>query len=150
MPTSKPTNDDMSEKNPSSQLWAGPATPIAQLNPELSNVEERVVRGVVTVVWPYSSVRGVAAFVLAEPDFRLRRNKGQVRVELSGPSARAISEIRLAGGDEVTLSLHGAEWADKDARAPITGTPLEWQLGFSSRLLLQAGSLEQHTSWVPG
>lgn len=129
----------MTQANPSSQLQAGVVTAIATLNSELENVSTRVVKGVVTIVWPYSTFKGTTAFILAEADFRLRRDQGQVRVELSGPSAKAFSESGIASGDEVTLSLDGVSWAEKDARTPIAGTPLPWQLKFKQRLLLQAG-----------
>jgi len=132
----------MGEANPSSQLQAGVITTIATLNSELENVSARVVKGVVTIVWPYSTFKGTTAFILAEADFRLRRDQGQVRVELSGPSAKAFSDSGIASGDEVTLSLDGVAWAEKDARTPIAGTPLPWQLQFKRRLLLQAGQTD--------
>ncbi|KAL2760670.1 hypothetical protein ACRALDRAFT_2050861 [Sodiomyces alcalophilus JCM 7366] len=120
----------MSAQGPSSQLQSGVTTSIAQLNPELSDINSRVIRGAITITWPFSSYRNVAAFVLAEIDFKLRRDKGQVRVEFSGPAAKAIADAGLNSGDEITLSLNGVEWADKDPRAPLSGEQLDWQLKF--------------------
>jgi hypothetical protein len=131
-------HDDMAETDPSSQLQAATPTPVAKLSPDIQDPATRVVRGVVTIVWPYSAFKGTTAFILAEADFRLRRDQGQVRVELSGPSAKAFSEAAIAGGDEVALSLDGVAWADKDTKTPIAGSPLPWQLRFKQRLLLQA------------
>ncbi|KAM0276455.1 hypothetical protein ACHAQH_006720 [Verticillium albo-atrum] len=127
----------MTESDPTAQLRACVATPIAELNPELQDAEKRVVRGEVTVFWPYSPLRDVVAFLLAEHDFRLRRERGTVRVELTGASAKAIVELGLGGGDEVTISLDGVAWTARDARMPVIGTPLEWQLSFSNKLLAQ-------------
>ncbi|KAM0335675.1 hypothetical protein ACHAQA_000724 [Verticillium albo-atrum] len=127
----------MSESDPTAQLSAGVGTPIAELNPELQDTQKRVIRGEITVFWPYSPLRDVVAFVLAEPDFRLRRDKGTVRVEFTGASAKAVVDLGLGGGDEVALSLDGVAWAERDTRMPVVGTPLEWQLRFSNRLLAQ-------------
>ncbi|KAH6686423.1 hypothetical protein F5X68DRAFT_262206 [Plectosphaerella plurivora] len=129
----------MAETDPSSQLQAATTTPVAKLSPDIQDPTSRVVRGVVTIVWPYSAFKNTTAFILAEADFRLRRDQGQVRVELSGPCAKAFSDAAIVGGDEVVLSLDGVTWADKDTKTPIAGTPLPWQLRFKQRLLLQAG-----------
>lgn len=111
--------------------------PIAQLGPEVPDQASRVIRGEVTITWPYSSVNQKLAFLLAEPDVRLRRNKGQVRVELHGSSARAVAELELGGGDEVTLSLDGVEWTKDDSRTRAPGTRLEWQLNYGEKVVLQ-------------
>lgn len=129
----------MDGMDPSSQLQAGVVTSICNLNPDLQEPSTLVTKGVVTIVWPYSAFKGSTAFILAEADFRLRRDRGQVRVELLGPCAKAFAESGVASGDELTLSLDGVTWAEKDARTPITGTPLPWQLQFRRRLLLQVG-----------
>lgn len=128
----------MAAQAPSSQLQSGVTTSIAQLNPDLTDINSRVIRGTITITWPYSSYRNVAAFVLAESDYRLRRDKGQVRVEFSGPAAKAVADAGLNSGDEIILSLKGVEWADKDPRTPLLGEPLDWQLKFRGKLLLQA------------
>lgn len=133
----------MPAPGPGSQLGAGVHTPIAQLSPELLDIKSRIIRGTVTITWPYSAFRDVTAFVLAEPDFRLRREKGQVRIEFSGPSAKAVADAQLNSGDELVLGLDGVQWAERDPRAPITGTPLDFQLKFHNKLLLHAvGVLE--------
>ncbi|CAK7207881.1 hypothetical protein SEUCBS139899_010696 [Sporothrix eucalyptigena] len=115
--------------------------PIAQLNPDqtaASGGTPRAVRGEVTIVWPYNSVQRSLAFLLAEPDVRLRRSKGQIRVQLDGPSAAAVAESGLGGGDEVLLSLAGAGWSKDESSLKLPGSRVEWQLEFRGRLVLQA------------
>ncbi|GKT58533.1 3-dehydroshikimate dehydratase [Colletotrichum tofieldiae] len=120
------------------QLEAAEGIPIAQLRPDVQEPEKRVARGVVTITWPYSIVKKTIAFLLAEPDFRLRRAKGQVRVEFDGSSAKAVADAALGSGDEITLSLDGVEFVVDDSKTRVPGTSLEWQLRFTERVLLQA------------
>jgi hypothetical protein len=111
--------------------------PIAQLSPNVEALSEKSVKAIVTLTWPYSSATGSVAFLLAEPDFRLRRSKGQVRVQFSGSSAKKIAKSGIASGDEVTISLDGVEWL-RDAAAPSTpGRGVDFELKFTERLLLQ-------------
>jgi hypothetical protein len=122
-------------------LQAGQLTPISQLNPGLPDQASRVVRGVVTIVWPFSSVTGSVAFRLAEPDFRLRGQKGQVRLEFRGASAKAILKCNLGSGDEVVVSLDGVEWAEDATKSRAPGASLEWMLKFQDQLILQVRTL---------
>ncbi|KAK1655271.1 hypothetical protein BDP81DRAFT_477160 [Colletotrichum phormii] len=120
------------------QLETASAIAIAQLSPALQDPQTRVVCGVVTITWPYSIVRKNIAFLLAEADFRLRRAKGQVRVEFTGSSAKAIADAALGSGDEIALSLDGVELVADDSKTRVLGTSLEWQLRFTERVLLKA------------
>lgn len=128
------TDDDVEQL-----LSSRTATPIARLHPDVSDQATRKVHGEITITWPYSSVTKTLAFLLAEPDFRLRRDKGLVRIQLKGPSAEAIGSWELGSGDEVTLALDGVEWAKDDdsqsARPP--GSRSEWQLKFAGKLALK-------------
>lgn len=114
-------------------------TPIAVLSPDLLNAPKRTVRGVVTITWPYNSVKGTFAFILAEPDYRLRRTNGQVRINFTGSSAQAAGESGLSSGDTILLSLDGAEWETEETkkRQSLPGAGIDWQLKFSEKLLLQ-------------
>lgn len=112
-------------------------TPIAQLDPDLSDQLQRVIRGEVTITWPYSTVTKTFAFLLAEPDVRLRRARGQVRIELRGSSAKAASECGIGAGDELLFSLDGAEWAKDESPGRIPGSRVDWQLRFNEKLALQ-------------
>ncbi|KAK4217120.1 hypothetical protein QBC37DRAFT_62285 [Rhypophila decipiens] len=113
-------------------------TPIAQLNPELPDQAERVVGGEVTITWPYNSVTKTTAFLLAESDILLRRAKGQVRVELHGPSAKEFSSSGIGAGDVVLFSLDGVEWAKDESPGRVPGARLDWQLLFDQRFTLEA------------
>lgn len=113
--------------------------PIADLNAELHRQDSRIVRGEVTIIWPYNSVTNSLAFLLAESDVRLRRAKGLVRVLLKGSSAKAVADSGLGGGDEVVLSLDGVEWGKDDSPGRSSGARVDWQLQFGEKLLLQVG-----------
>lgn len=117
------------------------ATPIAQLAPDLPDQATRKVHGEVTITWPFSAVSKSVAFLLAEPDFRLRRDKGQVRIQLNGPSAEAVGALELGSGDEVTLDLDGVEWARDEEPARQPGSRSDWQLKFVGKLTLKVGQL---------
>ncbi|KAI1103553.1 hypothetical protein F4804DRAFT_309853, partial [Jackrogersella minutella] len=130
--------DTTNPSDPLQQLNAAKKTAIADLGPELLEPESHAVRGVVTITWPYNSVKGTFAFILAEPDYRLRRSKGQVRINLTGVSAKAAGESGLSSTDEVLLSLDGAEWEPEQVkRQSLPGAGIDWQLMFSDKLLLQ-------------
>lgn len=126
----------MSSTNTGFALEGRTATPIAQLDPSLPDLLSRAVSGTVTLVWPYNSVTKTLAFTIAEPDARRRRTKGQVRVQLQGSSAQAVSALKLGGGDTVTLGLEGVEWV-KDSSVPVPASRLEWQLQYAEKLVLE-------------
>ncbi|KAK4168040.1 hypothetical protein QBC43DRAFT_361683 [Cladorrhinum sp. PSN259] len=117
-------------------------TPIAQLNPDLPAQASLAVRGEVGIKWPYNSVTKTLAFLVAEPDVRLRRAKGQVRIELHGPSAKAFSNCEFGAGDELLLNLDGVEWAKDTSPGRIPGSRVDWQLQFREKLTLQIKSGE--------
>ncbi|KAL8909016.1 MAG: hypothetical protein Q9207_000467 [Kuettlingeria erythrocarpa] len=60
--------------------------PIAQLEPSLTGAG-KILEGVVTLIWPYSASNKSFSILLAEPDFRLRRQQGQepVQVDIDHP-----------------------------------------------------------------
>ncbi|KAI8960735.1 hypothetical protein F5Y11DRAFT_328954 [Daldinia sp. FL1419] len=131
--------DTSNASNLLQQLGATNKIPIADLSPEISDSASRTVHGVVTITWPYNSVKDTFAFILAEPDYRLRRNKGQVRINLNGTSAKAVAESGLSSGDDVLLSLDGAEWEPEQVkkRQSLPGAGIDWQLKFSDKIVLQ-------------
>lgn len=110
--------------------------PIAQLCPELADQATRIVGGEITVVWPYSLVTKSIAFKLVETDFRLRRDKGQVRIDFHGAAGKAVSDAVLEGGDTVRLGLDGVAWERASPETVARPGTLEWQLKFSNRLRL--------------
>ncbi|KAJ1329462.1 DNA binding [Microdochium nivale] len=115
---------------------AVPAT-IATLSPELP--ANSSTRGIVTITWPYSHVRASFAFILAEPDFRIRLNRGQVRVNFKGLAAAAVGNCGLESQDEVVLALDGATWqpANTSRRQSVSGADIDYQLTFSDEVALQ-------------
>ncbi|KAE9364616.1 hypothetical protein N431DRAFT_288528, partial [Stipitochalara longipes BDJ] len=121
--------------NGASALQTSAHIPIAQLTPLLSAPASRCIKAVVTLTWPYSSAKGSVAFLLSEPDFRLRRMRGQVRVQFSGSSAKEVAKSGIASGDQVLLSLDGAEYDETTVAMP--GRGVEFELKFTERLLLQ-------------
>lgn len=120
-------------------LMAAKHLAIAQLSPLLIAPSSRYVHGVVALIWPYSSLPPGLALLLSEPDFRLRRNRGQVRVHLLGSSAQGLADKNLAIGDVVDLSLEGVEWI-RHEEGPIStpGKDVDLELQFSSRLIMKA------------
>ena len=115
--------------------------PIAQLNKEVSALEAKSIKAVVTLTWPYSSATSSVAFLLAEPDFRLRKSRGQVRVQFSGSSAKSIQQAGIASGDEVILCLDGVEFVHDVVQASTLGRGVEFELKFTERLLLEVSYL---------
>ena len=103
---------------------------IAALRPNLDALDSKQIKAVVTLIWPYSSSQRQFALLLAEPDFRLRRNKGQVRVRFSSTSARALATTGVGIGDEVVLSLHGAQFVQEGA-VSTPGKSIDWELAYT-------------------
>ncbi|EMD92320.1 hypothetical protein COCC4DRAFT_162301 [Bipolaris maydis ATCC 48331] len=111
-------------------------TPIAQLNPELPSVESQHFRATVTLIWPYSSSARQLALLLAEPDLRLRRRNGQVRARFSGASAKAIATTGVGIGDEVVLSLRGAQFVTEGAIS-TPGKSIDWELEYVQTVVIR-------------
>lgn len=111
---------------------------IAKLDPTLPNLQSCYFKAVVTLLWPYSSSNKSLSVLLAEPDFRLRSSRGQVKVQFTGSSAKHVFDAGIGSGDELVVSLNGAEWIPESASAAQTpGRGIEWELKFAERLVLQ-------------
>ncbi|MCJ1245690.1 hypothetical protein MMC30_002894 [Trapelia coarctata] len=110
--------------------------PIAQLQPSVET-SGSYLRGIVTLIWPYSSSNQSFSVLLVEPDFRLRRYHGQVRISFKGACAKAVAKSGLTSGDEVLVGLLGAEWAQEDTVIRTPGRGVDWELQFGQRLVLQ-------------
>lgn len=115
--------------------------PIAQLQPGLDN-DSTTVKGIVTLIWPYALHSQTLSLLLVEPDFRLRRHRGQVRVHFHGSSAKALSRSGVASGDQLLLNLKGAEWAKDTSAASTPGRGIDWELRYGERLVLQVRDLQ--------
>lgn len=112
------------------------STPIAQLQPSISSDEDTIF-GQVALIWPYSSSKKSFGLLIAEPDFRLRRERGQVHVNFLGSSAKDVAQSGVKIGDEVLLSLVGVEWTKDEATLRTPGHGIDWELCFRERLVLQ-------------
>jgi len=112
--------------------------PIASLDPSQSTLpQDRTLIAEVALLWPYSSSTRRAALLITEPDFRLRRHHGQVRVQLQGAAASAVGPSRVAIGDHVQLSLSGASWAAERAAVTAPGRAVDGELSFDRELHLK-------------
>src|SRR2546430_787004 len=109
---------------------------ITELGRSLANAGDKEIKAVVTLLWPCSSSTRKAALLLADPDFRLRNRKGQVRVQLAGSAAQAVARSKIAIGDEVTLSLNGARWVDPTPGLLTPGNSVDVELLFEERLVI--------------
>ena len=118
------------------------STPIAQLNPDLEH-DDSSVAGIVTLIWPYAASKSTFSLLLVDPDFRLRSNRGQVRVHFQGSSAKAVARSGISSGDQLLLSLRGAQWVKDSTAATTPGRGIDWQLQYEERLVLQVRGLQQ-------
>ena len=119
--------------------------PIAQLRPAL-DASVGFVEGLVTLVWPYSPSHQSTRILLVEPDFRLRPNRGQVRISFIGASARAVAKSGLTSGDRVSVRLAAAVWLPEDTGGTTPGRGPGWELQYGQRVTLQVtpGSTTWH------
>ncbi|KAL3462563.1 hypothetical protein BJX64DRAFT_288254 [Aspergillus heterothallicus] len=122
------TND----RPPSSEALRSTAIPIANLSTEVERFPEKSIHAVVTLLWPYSSSTRSLSLLLAEPDFRLRRSNGQVRVLCYGDVAKAVARSHVGIGDKVFLSLAGSRLVENKAVAQTPGSRSAWELHFDS------------------
>ncbi|MCJ1390193.1 hypothetical protein MMC18_003051 [Xylographa bjoerkii] len=110
--------------------------PIAQLQPSL-DPSVSFVEGLVTLIWPYSSSNRSTSILLVEPDFRLRRNHGQVRISFTGASAKAIAKSGLTSGDRVSVRLTAALWLPENAGGAPPQRGPGWELQYGRSLTIQ-------------
>jgi hypothetical protein len=124
--------------------------PIAELEPGHPSSQSKSIKGIVTLIWPFSSSTNQAAFLLADPDFRQRYKKGQVRVQVQGAVAWTLAKSKLGIGDEVVLGIRGARWVDTEVGVSTPGKGLDSELLFKDRISVQVrcslDSQRLHTS----
>ena len=123
------------------------ATPITELSPDLADRGERYINGTVSLIWPYSSSLKTFSLLLAEPDFRLRKSKGQVRAHFFGASAKALAESHVGIGDTVILSLQGSGLSQIVDDATTPGKCVDWDLQYQNKLHAEA-SFGDHVSFL--
>ncbi|KAL1886096.1 hypothetical protein Plec18167_000024 [Paecilomyces lecythidis] len=122
--------------------------PIAELSPDRDDISTKSVHAVVTLVWPYSSSSQSLSLLLAEPDFRLRRSQGQVKVNFHGISAQEVAQTHVGIGDEVRLSLEGVRWTDTQGPSATPGRNVSWDINFENSVSLELSRNSQLLSSV--
>ncbi|KAK3115976.1 hypothetical protein LTR53_004148 [Teratosphaeriaceae sp. CCFEE 6253] len=115
--------------------------PIQSLSPGDAPPSDVSIRGIITLSWPYSSSTQQCALLIADPDFRLRNQKGQVRVRFKGEAAAAVAKAHAGIGDEIVLQLQGASWVQDGVAAKTPGRSVDGELSFSRRLGLTIARL---------
>lgn len=115
---------------------------IDTLDPATAPPAHASVRGIITLSWPYSSSTRRCALLIADPDFRLRNRKGQVRIQFTEASAEAVAKSRVGIGDEVLLQLDGARWGQDTEATRTPGKSVEGELVFGRKLNLTVSGVE--------
>ncbi|KAJ5165522.1 Telomere end binding protein [Penicillium coprophilum] len=111
--------------------------PIAQLSPDLELLTESSFFAAVALVWPYSSSTKSVSLLLAEPDFRLRGAKGQIKVTFHGHLAEKVAESHVGIGDTVCLALKDTKFVSNESAQQTPGRSVAWDAHFEN-----GGSLE--------
>ncbi|KAI9037049.1 uncharacterized protein KD926_000916 [Aspergillus affinis] len=127
----------MDQQLPISTPLRSPRIPIAQLSPTADNLQGSAIHAVVALLWPYSSSTKSLSLLLSEPDFRLRRSNGQVKVIFHGPVAEEVAKSKIGIGDDVCLDLAGSRLASNQAAVQTPGKCVAWDVHFDDRVLLE-------------
>jgi hypothetical protein len=109
---------------------------ISELRSKLSALESKNITATVTLIWPYSSSTRSFALLLSDPNLRLRRENGQVRTRFSGASAKAVATTSVEIGDEIVLSLRGAQFLPEGAIS-TTRKSIDWELSYTETVVVQ-------------
>ena len=110
--------------------------PIASLSPSSLDDSSHIL-ALVVLVWPYSSSTETLALLLADPDIRKRKSKGQVKVVFRHGCAREVARTKVGIGDVVKLGLDGCEWTETGEAVSTPGKKIEWDLEYRRRVVLQ-------------
>ncbi|CEN60270.1 hypothetical protein ASPCAL02711 [Aspergillus calidoustus] len=127
------TND----QPPSSEALRSTATPIARVSTDFHCLAEKSIHSVVTLLWPYSSSTKSLSLLLAEPDFRLRRSNGQVKVLFHGHIAEEVAKTHIGIGDKVYLSLNGSRLVESNGVAQTPGSRSLSELHFNASVFFE-------------
>ncbi|KAJ5365854.1 hypothetical protein N7517_008740 [Penicillium concentricum] len=115
--------------------------PIAQLSPDLEQLAESSFLAAVALVWPYSSSTKSVSLLLAEPDFRLRGAKGQIKVTFHGNLAEKVAESHVGIGDAICLALKNTKFVSNESAQQTPGRSVAWDAHYEN-----GGSLEVYRS----
>ena len=130
---------DQSPKQPpaSNALAHLTRVPIAHISPDLEQLAESSFLATVALVWPYSSSTKAISLLLAEPDFRLRGAKGQIKVTFHGHLAEKVAASHVGIGDNVCLALKDTKFVGNEGASQTPGRSVAWDAHFEN-----GGSLE--------
>ncbi|GLB01865.1 hypothetical protein AtubIFM57258_000275 [Aspergillus tubingensis] len=141
---------DAHEQQPpvSEPLRSTTPIPIAKLAPELENLSDSSIHAVVTLLWPYSSSTRSLSLLLAEPDFRLRRTNGQVKVVFHGLVAEEVAKSHVGIGDTVYIRLAGSRFVDNGVSNQTPGRCIAWDINYDDGVSIEIWRSSQHLSTV--
>jgi hypothetical protein len=114
---------------------------------ELSEVSPTTVsantllKGLITIKWPYASSAQNLTFLFADEDIRKRASGGQVKVTLLGEAAAMLDQIE--SGEEISIAPSNA---DSMVVEGITEPRMKWHITFPSGCILRVS----HESGSPG
>ncbi|CAI7652603.1 unnamed protein product [Penicillium bialowiezense] len=111
--------------------------PIAELSPDLEQTADKSILAAVTLVWPYSSAHKSLSLLLAEPDFRLRGSKGQVKATFHGRVAEKVAESHIGIGDSICLGLNGSKFVRNETSQQSPGRSIAWDVHFETGVCLE-------------
>lgn len=117
---------------------------IADLAPTPLETSSHILANI-ALVWPYSSSTGTLALLLADPDIRRRKSKGQVKVVFRDGCAREVAQTKVGIGDVVRLALVGCEWKETGEFVSTPGKKIDWDLEYRSRVVLDILRDKQET-----
>lgn len=124
---------------------------IRDLSPDLGK-QNYSFHAVVTLVWPYSSSNHQLCLLLAESDFLLRRQNGQVKAIFHGSCAENVARAKVGIGDQVVLSVNYARWAENGETTSSLGRGIRWDLhyegGIDMKVMYHLGAFENKWSIV--
>ncbi|CAI7612159.1 unnamed protein product [Penicillium discolor] len=111
--------------------------PIAQLSPDIEELAEKSFLAAVALVWPYSSSTKSVSLLLAEPDFRLRGAKGQIKATFHGRVAEKVAESHVGIGDTVCLALKDIKLVSNDGVQQTPGRSVAWDAHWENGAFLE-------------
>ncbi|RPB03550.1 hypothetical protein L873DRAFT_1669908 [Choiromyces venosus 120613-1] len=117
--------------------WPSKQVPLASLAPGAPDNEPEFLVAIISLLWPFSSSSSSLSVLASEEDFRLRKNRGQVRINFKGLAASAVDQTKLQIGDRVIISLEGAEFQPLE---DATERDVPWVMVYSSRLAMKVNT----------
>ncbi len=91
-----------------------------------------LLKGLITIKWPYSSSGQKLTFLLADADIRKRASGGQVKITLLGEAAEILDQME--SGEEISIALSNADSVTVET---ITEPRLKWHITFPNGCILQ-------------